>query len=1709
MPTCALATGSVVLNGLPAGNWTINPGAISGSGSSSTISGLSPATYNFTVINSVGCTSPASANVVITGPVYPSAPQVGAITQPTCTESTGSVVLNGLPATGTWTLTRIQGSVTSTGTGTSTTISGLPTGTYTYTVADESGCTSTASGNVVINAQPVTPSAPTIVSTIQPTCALATGSVKLGGLPTGNWQVTRMPSGVTTSGSGTSPTIPGVPPGTYTYTVRNAAGCTSTGSPNVTINAQPSPPAAATASTTVQPTCSIATGTIEITAPLGSYQYNIDGGAYQASATFAGLSSGSHIILVRSTVDNTCISSPTTVVVNPQPTLPPAATASTTIQPTCALTTGTIVITAPLGGGYEYNIDGGTYQSSVTFAGVSGGSHNILVRSTADNLCISSPAIVNVNAQPSPPTAATVTTTQPTCTTATGTIVVTAPLGAYEYNIDGGAYQASATFSGVSSGSHNILVRSTADNTCISSPSTVSINAQPSPPAAATASTTIQPTCALATGTIVITAPLGAYEYNIDGGTWQASATFAGVSSGSHNILVRSTADNTCISTPASVSVNAQPSPPAAATASTTIQPTCALATGTIVVTAPLGAYQYNIDGGAYQASATFSGVAAGSHIILVRSNADNTCISGPASVNVNAPPAAPAAATASTTIQPTCALATGTIVITAPIGAYEYNIDGGTYQASTTFAGVSSGSHIILVRSSADNTCISSPASVTVNAQPSPPAAATVTTTQPTCTTATGTIVVTAPLGAYEYNIDGGAYQASATFSGVSSGSHNILVRSTADNTCISSPSTVSIIAQPSPPAAATASTTIQPTCALATGTIVITAPLGAYEYNIDGGTWQASATFAGVSSGSHNILVRSTADNTCISTPASVSVNAQPSPPAAATASTTIQPTCALATGTIVVTAPLGAYQYNIDGGAYQASATFSGVAAGSHIILVRSNADNTCISGPASVNVNAPPAAPAAATASTTIQPTCALATGTIVITAPIGAYEYNIDGGTYQASTTFAGVSSGSHIILVRSSADNTCISSPASVTVNAQPSPPAAATVTTTQPTCTTATGTIVVTAPLGAYEYNIDGGAYQASATFSGVSSGSHNILVRSTADNTCISSPATVSIITQPSPPAAATASTTIQPTCALATGTIVITAPLGAYEYNIDGGTWQASATFAGVSSGSHNILVRSTADNTCISTPASVSVNAQPSPPAAATASTTIQPTCALATGTIVVTAPLGAYQYNIDGGAYQASATFSGVAAGSHIILVRSNADNTCISGPASVNVNAPPAPPAAATASTTIQPTCALATGTIVITAPIGAYEYNIDGGTYQASTTFAGVSSGSHIILVRSSADNTCISSPASVTVNAQPSPPAAATVTTTQPTCTTATGTIVVTAPLGAYEYNIDGGAYQASATFSGVSSGSHNILVRSTADNTCISSPATVSIIAQPSPPAAATASTTIQPTCALATGTIVITAPLGAYEYNIDGGTWQASATFAGVSSGSHNILVRSTADNTCISTPASVSVNAQPSPPAAATASTTIQPTCALATGTIVVTAPLGAYQYNIDGGAYQASATFSGVAAGSHIILVRSNADNTCISGPASVNVNAPPTPPAAATASTTIQPTCALATGTIVITAPIGAYEYNIDGGTYQASTTFAGVSSGSHIILVRSSADNTCISSPASSTVQCTAISACGSYRYYYPTYLYNSYWHNRCYCTTWSIRI
>ncbi len=167
----------------------------------------------------------------------PNAPTIGLITQPTCTDPNGSVVLSGLP-NGSWTID--PGNVL--GVGNSTTINNLTPGvTYNFTVTDDLGCTSDPSLDVVINPAPTAPTAPVIASITQPTCTSPTGAINLTGLPaSGNWTLTTNPGNVTTNGSGTTNSLSGLAPNTtYTFTVSDANGCTSPVSLNGVINAVP------------------------------------------------------------------------------------------------------------------------------------------------------------------------------------------------------------------------------------------------------------------------------------------------------------------------------------------------------------------------------------------------------------------------------------------------------------------------------------------------------------------------------------------------------------------------------------------------------------------------------------------------------------------------------------------------------------------------------------------------------------------------------------------------------------------------------------------------------------------------------------------------------------------------------------------------------------------------------------------------------------------------------------------------------------------------------------------------------------------------------------------------------------------------------------------------------------------------------------------------------------------------------------------------------------------------------------------------------------------------------------------------------------------------------------------------------------------------------------------------------------------------------
>ncbi len=209
LPTAEVSTGSVELTGLPSGNWSIDPGAIAGTGPLLTISDLVEGTYNFTVTNADGYTSAPSADVVINAqPVFNSG-ENGTLTiceGSTVTEAELFASLGGTPdAGGTW----------------SPILAGA--GTYTYTHAAVGG-NPEATAQVVVDEKPVLNAGENGTLTINEgeTVTEAELFASLGGTPD--------------AGGVWAPTLAGA--GIYTYTHAAVGGCPEA-TAQVVVNAQP------------------------------------------------------------------------------------------------------------------------------------------------------------------------------------------------------------------------------------------------------------------------------------------------------------------------------------------------------------------------------------------------------------------------------------------------------------------------------------------------------------------------------------------------------------------------------------------------------------------------------------------------------------------------------------------------------------------------------------------------------------------------------------------------------------------------------------------------------------------------------------------------------------------------------------------------------------------------------------------------------------------------------------------------------------------------------------------------------------------------------------------------------------------------------------------------------------------------------------------------------------------------------------------------------------------------------------------------------------------------------------------------------------------------------------------------------------------------------------------------------------------------------
>ncbi|GAB3529569.1 hypothetical protein GCM10027443_09140 [Pontibacter brevis] len=1602
--TCGSNNGEVTVTGVTGGtaSYTYSKDGTNFQ-SSATLRNLLPGTHTITVKDAKGCTFSKQVQVNnIAGPTNLTA----SVTATTCGSSNGQITVTGVSGgTGTYSYSKngvdFQASATFTG---------LAAGTHTITVKDGNGCTyaeAVAVGNVA---------GPEFTATAtSSTCGSSNGSISVGTVTGGVGPYTYSKDGVVYQDS---KTFSGLAAGTYIITAKDANGCLGTTTVEVGDIAGP---------TDVElqvfaPTCDQRNGYFRVTGVTGGtgeYMYARTGTPYQSFNTFGGLAPGEYTVFVKD--KNGCIYSETLNIPDPNA---PTDFAATVKAATCGGSNGEITVTETTGGAapFRFSKDGGaTYQDSKIFSGLAAGTYTITLKDRLECTVVREFVVNNIAG----PTAVTASSQPATCANNDGTITAGAVTGGtapYTYSINGTSFQSETVFAGVASGTYTLTAKD-AKGCTVSTQVTVTKVTPTNFTASVTAST-----CGDSNGQFTITGVTGGtapYTYSKDGTNFQTSSTFPALAAGSYRVTVKDA--NLCTYTK-TVQVGNVAGPTFTATAESS---TCGGNNGSISISNVSGGvapYTYSKDGTNFQEPTTFSNLVAGTYTIVIKDH--NGCRS---SASVEVQDIAGPSAFELTFAAATCGNSNGRIEVGAISGGtapYTYSLNNAAFHGNSTFTGLAVGEYTITVKDAKDCTVARK---VTIENRPGP-ADLTVTNTSSTCGSANGKLEVTGVTSGtapYSYSIDGTNFQETTTFANLAARDYTITVKD-ANGCTYAEGFTISNIAGPT---AATA--TSQPaTCANNDGTITAGAVTGGtapYTYSINGTNFQSETVFAGVASGTYTLTAKD-AKGCTVSTQVTVTKVTPTN-----FASTTVSATCGSNDGQITITGVTGGtapYTYSKDGVNFQEAATFTALSAGSHSITVKDARGCTFSKQVQVNNISGPSDLVAAATAST-----CGNSNGQITVTGVTGgtaSYTYALNGGAYQSSATFTALAAGTYTVSVKDR--NGCVHTE-EVVFTDQAAPTFVATAQSS--TCGNSNGRITISDIEGGkapFQFSKDGVNFQDATTFSGLAAGAYTITVKDA--NSC---ERTVSVELEniPGPTDFTVASSSSS--CGRSNGAITasnVTGGTAPYAYSIDGSNFQDDAVFEAVRAGSYTVTVKDR--NGCtISREITVTDVAGPTDLAASLTSST----CGGSNGALTITGVTGGtatYSYSIDGGSFQASATFSNLAAGQHTVTVKDANGCTFVKNFTIANI----AGPTAVTASSR-PATCADNDGTITagtVTGGTAPYTYSINGTSLQSETVFAGVASGTYTLTAKDA--NGCTTS-TEVTVGKNV--PTSFTSTSTASTCGDSNGQFTITGVAGGtapYTYSIDGENFRPTATFTALAAGVYAVSVKDA--NGCVyTDRVQLSDAAGPAFTATAQAAT-----CGNSNGRVTasgVTGGVAPYTYSIDGENFQATGTFSNLAAGTYHITTKDA--NGC-STTKTVEVEDVAGPSDAELLASSS--TCGNSTGQISISAVTGGtapYSYSINGTNFQNAATFTALAAGEYTITVKDA--NGCIFEKQTVVENQDgPTNFTASTTPAYCGPNGELTVGEVA--GGVAPYTYSKDGNSFQAATTFAGLAAGEYTITVK-----------------------------------------------------
>lgn len=1190
-------------------------------------------------------------------------------------------------------------------------------------------------------------------------------------------------------------------------------------------------------------------------------------------------------------------------------------------------------------------------QTTQTASGLVAGTYNVTV--TDNTGCQATTSVVV--GQPAAALNATATPVNALCFGAcNGSITVNAPTGGtpgYQYSINGGAYQVSNLFTGLCQGAYNISVRDA--NNC-TFPIVVNVG---QPTDVTLAQTAIAPaTCGLNNGSVTVSAAGGTaptYTYSL-GGPTNTTGVFTGLAPGNYTATV--TDNNGCTET-LPITIAASPGPVPFVDVLNNVACAGAL-TGsvTIGVTAGTAPLTYQLDAGAFQASNTFNGVAAGAHTVTVQ---DANGCQGTVNFTITQPtPLSFTSVPVGTSCNGVC---DGQITVTASNATppYMYSSNNGlSFQASNVLTGLCAGNINVVVQD--DNGCLAN--AVVPITQP-PVLTLTNGFVDPQCyQTPTGQISFTPAGGTagYTYSVDNGATFVGATpVTGLMAGVYDVVVEDA--NGC---QATNQVTLTDPPPFTFTFIANNPSNCGANDGSFEIVASNGIapYFYSIDGGTTiQVNNGFFGtLFSGLYNLVVED--GNGCIdSIYSALSDNVMTTQ-----VDFTQDATCYNgADGLGIVSQQFGAapFTYTLTpGGTVNGSGVFPGLSADTYYVTIQDaglciGIQQFIIDHPDSILFTPTPTAV-----------TCNGGTdGEITISAVTGGsgagYQYSIDGGTtYQAGATFTGLAAGTYNCFVM---DGTgCLGS---ALIDVDEPTPFNVIINATDLTCNGNNSGFVQIVGAGsnpgAYTYTL-GAATNGTGIFAGLAANNYAVTVTDILGCTFN----TFQMINQPAPLVAAYVLT--DATCnGVCDGTVQVAAAGGTppYLYSSDGGTTlQSGSTLTGLCAGSHDIYVED--DNNC----SIISPQPIAEPTLLTMAFVTNPATCGVANGDLTINANNGTpgYEYSIDnGGTFQIPNFFGGLAAGNYFVVLEDN--NGCqISDMAVITADALPV----INNIVAVDPLCfGDANGSITITSGggIGVHQYSINGGPFQASNIFNGLIAGVYNVVVQDA--NLCqattvvnLVDPALLTYNAV----------ITDLLCNgDLSGELELTGSggTGAYTYSIDNGVTsQGGGVFSFIAAGNYNIVV--TDDNNCQATG--VETVNEPAL-LVFTSITVTDPSCYDACDGQIASVVNGGtlpYFYIWSGGIGgPALPTATGVCDGTYSLGIIDA--NGCQINQAGIVVTEPVPVPITSVVPTNLD--CYQDnSGEITINAPTST-QFSINNGAsFQASNLFTGLAAGDYIIIVQ-------------------------------------------------------------------------------------------------------------------------------------